>query len=196
MAQCLLTETTGIVHTTVLEADDVKAMKQANDAVIFYHKKGSFAGRSYGNGEGEVRLRSKSAGVFQGELEYSIKVPSGITAYDTYPRTDESSAYKLDELDAHFGTYATGFDAHWQTVLAIIKVGDELSLEWTRSNTSPWMQEKGITVDYIDVVIKRPAKNGRGKRRRFVIRMGESVTSTLSWTRLVRTESDRNTWHN
>jgi hypothetical protein len=158
------------MSTGKLDAQDIRALRDANYAVCFYHRTAGEPGR--------VRaIREDRSGPFNGSTEREITVPSRIAAYDRETLGDVAT------LDAYHMEHSPQQSDKWQTIAGLLRPGDVLSLLWWRGNNSPALDAAGYVRDELRIQVQR------GKRRlTFMLAVSNGPANSA---RLVRTPGER-----
>lgn len=121
-----------------------------------------------------IELSKRGDGRYTGDLNYDISVESHVTDYShDHGYNDRAN---IATLNAFHMLHSPSVDEKWQTVVAFLHEGDEVSLKWIRGNCSQWTKEREIAIDELSIEVYRRAKNGVGKARRYTFLMGYTVT--------------------
>lgn len=147
-----------------LTKDDIKAMRNA-DYIVFSRKDGQdniICGKEESDEFGDKRR------------ERVVNVHGWITDYERNGQIDQKTAYCFHML--HSSKYHT----IWQSIASLMQVGDGISLRWTRSNNSEFLQKREIVMDMLDIEIVK----AKGKSITFHVHT--SVVGNLCSFRMVR----------
>jgi hypothetical protein len=102
-----------------------------------------------------VWLKGQQDDVYWG----AIAVPSSHTTYSDGPVHHQGFA----------SIHSPRFARRWQTVLRLLRAGDELRLSWVQDNNTDNIRQAGLHFDSLDAVILR------GGRERYEVRLEDSV---------------------
>lgn len=136
-----MTEISNELKTTGLSKSDIAALKQG-DSICLHHRKGNV---------GQVRaIKRKKDGTLwtsNGDNEREIGCSSSIRSWSEREQLLDGkhcTAY-------HYINYAQ-YDEIWRTVVSLLRVGDELHIEWISSSNSylKWARIDGSAGDGSD----------------------------------------------
>jgi hypothetical protein len=132
----------------ILTLNDVKALRQCDQASISHNG-------TAGSGEGRIRCIKKleQDGPFSpDEREYLIVCESRVRNYsgDGIQTDGYDVLFKCHELLYNYRSSVTEFG----TLASLVKVGDELSLNWIGSRNG-YTREAGLHMDSLHVHLKR-----------------------------------------
>lgn len=129
--------------THTLTADDLKALRMADASVCFF---------TDGTEESYIRCSKKVKGdPYRQEMDYQIQADGFINYYG-------SGSGTMKGRKAFGMVSCPKYDAVWQTVCAMLRVGDELTLKWTQSNNNQYVDDANLHVDDLRLCVKRGDK--------------------------------------
>ena len=139
--------TTAEITGAILTSDDVKALRQCDQA--------SFSHTGKTNGEGRIRCIKKleKDGPFgDTEREYLIVCESTVRYYtgESLNTASFDTEFKCHELLYNYTSSVTEFG----TMASLVKIGDELKLHWIGS-CNGYTRSAGLHMDTLHVHLKR-----------------------------------------
>lgn len=179
-----MTTTMALPWLTVepLTKDQIKALKAANDMVILHH----FEQEQYVGGITAV-IKSTLHGQ-RVEAKVEMAVNSHITNYEDgrasdNPLPDEDIA-ALKLRASHLLHYPHESGGVWQTLVGMLRPGDQLQLKWVRGNHNGTTRDAGLAVDHVSASVLRNRKTVG------TVMIGYSVTQR-NCSRMVMSEAER-----
>ena len=92
---------------------------------------------------------------FPQESRRDIKVSASLRDYS---KGSFGSDWRVESYEAFHMTHSAQYCDEWETFASLLRDNDEIILAWTYENTSPAMQEAGVSRDELRLVIKRGEK--------------------------------------
>lgn len=138
--------TTLAPESVKLSSDDVKALRAA-DRIIFRMESGSAPSSIEA-----VKCGSDAFGATERQRIIGARTRLGVWGDGAYGRTpDNASAYRAFAM-----IHTPQLSEEWRTIAALIRAGDELTLEWQRGAAeSQVIRSAGLIGDMLRLIISR-----------------------------------------
>ena len=152
-----------------LSRADLQALKQASK--VSFHSNWSDGGNSKGTHRIDMTMEGK---VFDSERALYL---------DTAYLNNYGDSLRGEEVSAFAMQMTARFNDNWQTVVGLLRVGDVVSLKWTRANDSESLREAQMSRDTLDFVVTR-------KNKTMTFRIDTCVCPVNSLARMIRRTED------
>ena len=162
--------TTTTERALALTADDIRALRDADDWTFWHRKdKPDMAGRWSAQPVGTLTAITRPDYDRRRDCAY-YDVPALSSIID-YGDTTLASDRSLTLMGA----------SHWvreiirKTIVDLLRPGDELEFEWGYDNWSPYLREHGLVSDHLLLHVRRPRRVDGHVTRRYAFHVAEHV---------------------
>jgi len=132
---------------TIIDKTDLTALRKA-DSVCFDHNVRTSRGPERGSYIRAIkRAPFDSTDPFEQDITHTIAVDSRAFTYDYASDHDNLTAFGM--------LHSAQVTETWRTVVALLRVGDDVSLVWAAGNSNGYLTEAGLHRDELRFIVKR-----------------------------------------